>query len=45
MKGKTQTLRKIPVCAGGPYLCDSDSDVTVPISAVEELETVEDEEE
>ena len=43
LKVKTQTLKQIPVCAGGPYLCDSDSDVTVPISVVEELETVEDE--
>jgi hypothetical protein len=45
MKGRTRTLKQIPVCAGGPYLCDSDSDVTVPITAVEELETVEVEEE
>jgi hypothetical protein len=45
LKGKTQHLRQIPVRAGGPYLCDSDSDVTVPICVVEELETVEDEEE
>jgi hypothetical protein len=34
--------KKIKARAGGPYLCDSDSDVTVPISMVEELETVED---
>ena len=40
-EGKTTTLKQIPVCVGGPYLCDSDSDVTVPISVVEELETVE----
>ena len=45
LTGKKKTLKQIPVCAGGPYLCDSDSDVTVPISAVEELEMVEDEEE
>ncbi len=45
LKGKTQNLKQIPAHAGGPYLCDSDSDVTVPISAVEELEIVEDEEE
>jgi hypothetical protein len=34
--------KQIPVKAGGPYLCDSDSDVTWPISMVEELETMED---
>jgi len=42
VRGKTPTLKQIPVCAGGPYLCDSDSDVTAPISMVEDLETVED---
>jgi hypothetical protein len=42
---RTTRLKQIPVYAGGPYLCDSDSDVTVPILAVEELERVEDSEE
>jgi hypothetical protein len=37
-KMKMPTHKRIPVKAGGPYLCDSDSDVTVPITMVEELE-------
>ena len=43
-KGPDGMLRSIPAKAGGPYLCDSDSDVTVPITVVENLEMVEDSE-
>jgi hypothetical protein len=43
-KDNAHTLRSIPARAGGPYLCDSDSDVTVPITMVESLEMVEDSE-
>ena len=43
-KGHVSTLRSIHATPGGPYLCDSDSDVTVPITVVENLEMVEDSE-
>jgi hypothetical protein len=43
-KDRACRLRSIPATAGGPYLCDSDSDVTVPITMVENLEMVEDSE-
>jgi hypothetical protein len=32
----------MPAKAGGPYLCGSDSDVTVPIALVDDSEMVQD---
>jgi hypothetical protein len=40
-KLRMPTHEQIPVKAGGPYLCDSDSDVTAPMTMVEELEGTE----
>jgi hypothetical protein len=40
-KLRIPTYKPIPVKTGWPYLCDSNSDMTVPMTMVESLERVE----